>query len=44
MMIFAGLLLVVLGLMLTKKKMGDVWKNPVDKKRLLIFSILAKAQ
>lgn len=38
-LVFAGLLLVVLGLILTKKKMGDVWKDPVDKKRLLIFSI-----
>ncbi|MBR6541995.1 MAG: EamA family transporter [Anaerotignum sp.] len=36
---FAGLLLIALGLILIKKKMGDVWKNPVDKKRLLIFSI-----
>ena len=35
----AGLLLILLGLLLTKRKMGDVWKNPVDKKRLLIFSI-----
>ena len=38
-LVFAGLLLVVLGLILTKKKMGDVWKHPVDKKRLLLFSI-----
>lgn len=36
---FAGLLLIVLGLILMKRKMGDVWKHPVDKKRLLIFSI-----
>ena len=35
----AGLLLILLGLLLTKRKMGDVWKNPVDKKHLLIFSI-----
>lgn len=35
----AGLLLIVLGLLLTKKKMGNVWRHPVDKKRLLIFSI-----
>lgn len=35
----AGLLLIVLGLFLTKKRMGAVWKHPVDKKRLLIFSI-----
>ena len=35
----AGLLLIVLGLILTKRKMGDVWKNSVDKKHLLIFSI-----
>ncbi|MBR4935255.1 MAG: EamA family transporter, partial [Anaerotignum sp.] len=27
---FAGLLLIVLGLILMKKKMWDVWKNPVD--------------
>ena len=38
-LVFAGLLLIVLGFLLTKKKMRDVWKNPVDKKRLLIFSI-----
>ena len=38
-LVFAGLLLMVLGLILTKKKMGDVWKHPVDKKRLLLFSI-----
>ncbi|MBR5122843.1 MAG: DMT family transporter, partial [Anaerotignum sp.] len=36
---FAGLLLIALGLVLVKKKMGDVWKHPTDKKRLLIFSI-----
>ncbi|MGN0136594.1 EamA family transporter [Anaerotignum sp.] len=36
---FAGVLLILLGLLLTKKKMGNVWKNPVDKKRLLIFAI-----
>ena len=36
---FAGLLLILLGLILMKKRMGDVWKNPVDKKRLLVFSI-----
>ena len=36
---FAGLLLIVLGYLLTKKKMGDVWKHPVDRKQLLIFSI-----
>ncbi|MBQ9091445.1 MAG: EamA family transporter [Anaerotignum sp.] len=35
----AGLLLIVLGLFLTKKRMGAVWKHPVDKKRLMIFSI-----
>ncbi len=38
-LIFAGLLLMVLGLLLTKKKMGDIWRNSVDKKQLLIFSI-----
>lgn len=38
-LMFAGLLLIVLGLLLTKKKMGDVWKHPVDKKRLLLFSM-----
>ena len=36
---FAGLLLIVLGFLLTKKKMGNVWKHPVDRKQLLIFSI-----
>ena len=36
---FAGILLVVLGLILTKKKMWAVWKHPADKKHLLIFSI-----
>ena len=35
----AGILLILLGLLLTKQKMGDVWKNPVDKKHLLFFSI-----
>lgn len=36
---FAGLLLIALGLVLTKKRMGAVWKDSVDRKRLLIFSI-----
>lgn len=38
-LVFAGILLIVLGLLLTKKRMGDVWKDPVDKKKLLIFAI-----
>lgn len=35
----AGALLVLMGLLLTKKRMGDIWKNPVDRRQLLIFSI-----
>lgn len=38
-LVFAGILLMVLGFLLTKKKMGDIWKDPVDKKHLLAFSI-----
>ncbi|MGM9916431.1 hypothetical protein [Anaerotignum sp.] len=34
-LVFAGVLLVLLGLLLTKKRMGDVWKEPVDKKNCL---------
>ena len=36
---FAGLLLIALGLILMRKKMGEVWNHPVDRKRLLLFSI-----
>jgi len=35
----AGLLLMTLGFLMTKRKMGAVWKNAVDRKRLLIFAI-----
>lgn len=38
-LVLAGILLILLGLLLTKKKMGDVWKESADKKRLLIFAI-----
>lgn len=35
----AGLLLLVIGFLITKKYMGDVWKNGKDAKRLLLFSV-----
>lgn len=38
-LVFAGLLLILTGLLLTKKRMGDIWKNAVDTKRLLVFSV-----
>lgn len=28
-----------MGFLLTKKRMGDIWKNPVDRRQLLIFSV-----
>lgn len=36
---FGGVLLVLMGFLLTKKRMGDIWKNPVDRRQLLIFSV-----
>ena len=30
---------VLMGFLLTKKRMGDIWKNPVDRRQLLIFSV-----
>ena len=38
-LVFAGALLVLAGLILTKKRMGDVWRNGADARRLLVFSV-----
>ena len=38
-LLLAGVLLVLMGFLLTKKRMGDIWKNPVDRRQLLIFSV-----
>ena len=34
----AGLLLILLGLILTKRRMGDVWKQKADRNLLLLFA------
>ncbi len=39
-LIFAGLLLIIMGLMLQKEKMWVIFKNKADRKKLFIFSLL----
>ncbi|WP_313529607.1 EamA family transporter [Anaerotignum sp.] len=39
-LIYAGILLIAMGLILQKNKMWDVFKDKADRKQLLIFSIL----
>lgn len=36
---FAGILLIVLGFVMTGKRMGDLWKNPVDSKSMVLFAL-----
>lgn len=38
-LVFAGILLTLLGLLLTKKRMGDMWKDPVDRKSMVLFAL-----
>ncbi|MBQ7759386.1 EamA family transporter [Anaerotignum sp.] len=38
-LVFAGILLILLGLLLTKKRMGDMWKDPVDRKSMVLFAL-----
>ena len=38
-LVLAGILLILTGLILTKKRMGEIWKNSADTKRLFVFSV-----
>lgn len=39
-LVFAGILLILIGLVLNKESMWDIFKNKADTKQLLLFSIL----
>lgn len=39
-LIFAGILLLLLGLICTGKRMGDIWKDTKDRKKMVLFALV----
>ena len=38
-LVFAGILLLSLGLISQRKRMGDLWREPVDRKKMILFAL-----